>query len=215
MGDILITGNGFTVKAWRNGEIVPSEGFGGHEVTNRPKKIGITDWAGRPPFKVQLPIILSDRGASVLAARQTLEQAAIGANNRRPDAVQVHRDPGAGGGSGTLGDLPPGSGAEGWFIEDIDLSGRAKRRPDRTLVLKEIVLTLLEKQAGDTVREPTLSATVAGKAVATHYIVKKGDTLPSIAARELGDSTRWGDIAVLNGLRSSGQLKPGMTLKMP
>jgi hypothetical protein len=214
MGDILIIGKGFTVKAWRNGEIVPSEGFGGHEITQRPKKVSITDWAGRPPFKVQLPIVLSERGASVLAYRQALERAATGTDGHRPEPVQVVRDAAGG---GALGDFPPGSGKEGWFIEDLDLSGRAKRHHDRTLVLKEIVVTLLEKKQGDTVKEPT---PVAGHTVVQHYTVKKSDVppgpgLPGIAARELGSTARWTDIAVLNGLRSSGQLKVGMVLKLP
>lgn len=53
--------------------------------------------------------------------------------------------------------------------------------------------------------------------------VKRGDTLPKIAARELGDATRWESIALLNNLRypyfsesgEPGTLKPGETLWVP
>jgi nucleoid-associated protein YgaU len=206
VSDITITGTGFKVNAFRNGPLVPSDGYGGHQVTERPKKRGITDWVGRPPFKVTVPILLSHRGASVENDLRALEGAAIAGDNERPDPVEL---------TGVSLLLPPGSGREGWFIDDIDRSGREDRSSAKTLIRKELVLTLLEKVKGDTVKEPALTTKVAGKTVVTHYTVKHGDTLQSIAARQLGEASRWTDIAVLNGLRSNGQLKVGMVLKLP
>lgn len=47
------------------------------------------------------------------------------------------------------------------------------------------------------------------------YIVQKGDTLWSIAKRELGDGKRWQEIAKLNGVTDPGGLKVGQQLKLP
>lgn len=46
------------------------------------------------------------------------------------------------------------------------------------------------------------------------YIVKKGDTLTSIAGKMLGDSTRYGEIVKLNNL-ATDILKVGRELKLP
>ena len=46
------------------------------------------------------------------------------------------------------------------------------------------------------------------------YKVKSGDTLGSIAKRELGSTKRWTEIASLNNVQPE-RLKPGMTLKLP
>lgn len=45
------------------------------------------------------------------------------------------------------------------------------------------------------------------------YTVRKGDTLYSIAQRELGSKGRWQEIAALNG--GSDSLSPGTTIKLP
>ncbi len=46
------------------------------------------------------------------------------------------------------------------------------------------------------------------------YTVKNGDTLGSIAKRELGSTKRWQEIEALNGVKSE-RLSVGMTLKLP
>lgn len=48
----------------------------------------------------------------------------------------------------------------------------------------------------------------------THF-VQVGDSLDRIAARYYGDSTKWRDIAVLNGIADPLDLKPGRMLSIP
>lgn len=48
-----------------------------------------------------------------------------------------------------------------------------------------------------------------------HYVVKPGDALWKIAARELNDSGRWPEIAELNRLQSPYILHVGQSLRMP
>lgn len=50
--------------------------------------------------------------------------------------------------------------------------------------------------------------------VARRHVVVSGDTLQAIAARYLGDHTRWTEIAATNGL-SPGQPTPGVVLDIP
>jgi nucleoid-associated protein YgaU len=45
--------------------------------------------------------------------------------------------------------------------------------------------------------------------------VQVGDTLDRIAARYFGDSTKWRDIATLNGLADPLDLTPGRLLSIP
>lgn len=48
------------------------------------------------------------------------------------------------------------------------------------------------------------------------YIVKPGDTLSSIAARQLGTVALWTKIATLNGgIRDPRSITPGQLLKLP
>ncbi len=49
----------------------------------------------------------------------------------------------------------------------------------------------------------------------TAYRVEPGDTLYSIAARELGAGTRWTEIAQLNSLASNAGIRPGQILRLP
>lgn len=55
---------------------------------------------------------------------------------------------------------------------------------------------------------------VAGPAQKT-VTVRKGETLSSIAARELGKASRWTELASLNGVRDPRKLQIGQVLKLP
>ncbi len=50
---------------------------------------------------------------------------------------------------------------------------------------------------------------------AASYVVQEGDSLSRIAARQLGDSSRYLEIAKLNGLKDPDTLDVGTPLKMP
>jgi len=50
---------------------------------------------------------------------------------------------------------------------------------------------------------------------AATYTVRPGDSLWSIAARTLGDGSRYTELAALNGLRDPGRIVTGQVLKLP
>ncbi len=52
-------------------------------------------------------------------------------------------------------------------------------------------------------------------AVPQQYVVREGDCLWTIAARYLGDGSRYGEIAALNGIANPNLIVPGQTLRLP
>lgn len=62
-------------------------------------------------------------------------------------------------------------------------------------------------------KSATKAATSTDASKGGTYTVRKGDTLYSIAQRELGSKARWQEIAALNGGNDS--LTPGATIKLP
>ena len=59
---------------------------------------------------------------------------------------------------------------------------------------------------------PTPPAPLAAEGT---YVVQKGDTLWSIAKRQLGDGQRWKDIVAANRGLTAEKLKVGQTIKLP
>jgi nucleoid-associated protein YgaU len=47
------------------------------------------------------------------------------------------------------------------------------------------------------------------------HLVRRGDSLPSLAAAEYGDPARWRPIALANGLVNPRLLEPGTELVIP
>ena len=72
---------------------------------------------------------------------------------------------------------------------------------------------------GGTYAPPTPAGTVApapgAPAGSSVHLVKRGDTLWSIAQRYYGDGRRWGDIARANGLTNPKKLAVGQRLTLP
>jgi nucleoid-associated protein YgaU len=83
---------------------------------------------------------------------------------------------------------------------------------DGTPVRAEVALKLRNvlEQAAD--KDPVNSA---GGQSSRSYKVKQGDRLDGIAASELGDSSRWTEIAMENDIDDPTKLSVGQTLKIP
>lgn len=203
MSDVQITAGRLTVGLWRTDDpITPSDGYGGWEVIDRPNRAGLTDWKGRNPFSLTVPGLLYQGGDSVEPDRRALDQLATGSP---PEIVAI-----------TGRALPIPQVCTGrWVIEDVQWGEEVRRGTDGSLTRKHVTVVLREHVADTLLRKSTKSSRIGGHQVIRHYRVKEKDTLESIAARELGSATRWVDIAALNGLRSSGQLKPRMLLRLP
>lgn len=62
---------------------------------------------------------------------------------------------------------------------------------------------------------PAEAPAMAPAAAGGTYVVQKGDTLWSIAARHYGNGQKWRDIMSANGMTDPKQLKVGQTLALP
>lgn len=67
---------------------------------------------------------------------------------------------------------------------------------------------------GQVIKIPAAGTQTGQTATQRTYTVKSGDSLWAIAARELGNGQRYGEIKTLNGL-SSNTIQPGQVLKLP
>ena len=47
------------------------------------------------------------------------------------------------------------------------------------------------------------------------YTVKPGDSLSKIAGRQLGDSSRWRELAEINGIRNPAAIRVGQVIRIP
>ena len=85
---------------------------------------------------------------------------------------------------------------------------------DGTPVRAELQLTLqnvYDRDFDEDKNNPSSSGGGGGKS----YTVKDGDRLDSIAASQLGDASRWVEIAMLNGIDDPTTIKTGKTLTIP
>lgn len=111
-----------------------------------------------------------------------------------------------------------------WVITDIihrtsELDPSTKRR-----VQAAVDVDLLEWRPTDLALSPVESVEAAPEAPgrftrpdadARTYTVRAGDTLSSIAARELGRASRWPEIGALNGLANPDLIVVGQVLTLP
>jgi len=179
-----------------------SGGFGGWEVTGRPRAVAMTTWNGVDPFEFTLPILLDggpDR-ESIEPIIADIIDVARGTDRSPPGILRITGLPG----------LP----ANRWVITGISFDD-ARRRRNMHRWRQLMTLTLLEYSPPDydTIRKGALMKPRPKTVV---YKTKKGDT-PARIAR--GRRCSWTDIRDLNrkGLikRANQHLKPGMRLMVP
>lgn len=199
------------------------EGYAVWEDVDRPKDISLTDWRGYKPMALELPLLLDDyaNGRSVETAVDILE-ALAGRGKVRP-------------GHGRTGYLEPpkvvvdthnvmpydviAQPTMRWVITDLDWDeeqtitndhGNRVRAPV-TVSLKQHVDAQRLTNTGFATRKRLQ----AKKPSRRRYTTKTGDTLVSIARRQLGDPGRWLELAKLNHIRDPRAIRPGAVLRLP
>lgn len=189
-------------------------GYGGWDIVARPRRQSLTAWKGHEPYQMDLPILLDGfvTTSSVEARCTALERMA------RPPQVLDEPPLVRIAGSVPHSDLS-------WVVQRITW-GDVIRSEKGQRIRQFAVLSLLRYIADDRVQQGTAasrarqnSATAkTGKkssGISKPHTVKSGETLQSIAAKELGDNNRWREIATLNGIRDPKSIKVGQKLKMP
>lgn len=195
-------------------------GTGGWAFVSRPRRKGFTEWNGNDPYVLQIPVLLDG------FATDTSVEPSIEALRR------IMRNPVGGRGE------PPVVRVEGatiplpqlrWVLNEM-APGAVVRRADGARVRAFYTLTFLEYEAADILvaarptpataargrqGAPAASGTGRGTRTARTYTVRAGDTLGTIAARQLGDARRYREIATLNKIRDPNRIRVGQVLRLP
>jgi hypothetical protein len=211
-------------QAYLTGAPIVVAGYGGWSRVSRPRKKAITEWVGRDSVSIELPFLIDtledNQGIFTEDTIGYLEYlAAIGKNEPSPPLFQLKTKP------APL--MPHGFHRANWvkwFVEILSWERETiivnqagnRIRAGGTVTVTQFVqddkLAALSGAQKDKASNP-------GGGRRKTYIVKKGDTLHSIAARKdvYGDAKKWKKIADANGIRDSKGLKKliGKEIKIP
>lgn len=204
--------------------------YQGWTVTGIPKRMGLTEWAGRSPMQIPVDFII-DRleegdGVYVQDMRDTLDKIVATASRDDEPPVCIFES----------GGLMPHDYTHAqhvrWVVSDLSWDKDLTVNSARSLRPLRVggTMTLLQYNHDDNIdsyegpakknRNKNKSSKgkgkdTRGKSKRGVYEVKHGDSLTKIAAHELGDSKRWKEIADLNNIRNPRDIKQGQVLKMP
>jgi hypothetical protein len=219
---VLIYGDSGTVQAWQRDPFLPDgDSYAQWEETARWRRISRLEYAGMPAFTMSGSIFLDymragdGGGMECRTAITTLEQLAGSAlvNDAEPAPVRISAPGGA----------IPHQNAQ-WVITGLDFKRdtfvvNAHGNPVRvevgiTLKLYTRDEVLAERSAANR-RAAARGVSAADRSRRGSYTVRQGDTLMSIARKELGDGDRWKEIADLNDVNDPRKVKVGTRLRMP
>ena len=192
-------------------------GTGGWQIVDRPKRPAATQWYDRSPWELDMTLMIDSEtiyghaGQSIESECQIMET--------WMDAVP-----------GTL--LPPVLTISGpvpghqrqWCVYTLDFE-EALRNPTAgyryqqsiTIALYEYLPPTSGIASGASPAQAAQQALLAQSSSTSYvlYTVKAGDTLSSIAARQLNNYAAWTTIALLNNIRDPNSLVPGQIIKLP
>lgn len=193
---------------------VVTSGYGGWVEVARPRRKALLDWQGVSPLRLSFGMIFDAFDSAPDNVEQDcidLERMAMmGANNQRPPTIRI-----SDGGKMPHSDVT-------WVIDTLTWGDQIREREtgNRLRAVVSIVLVELVEDGIIGKLSPATSARNAssirgGNATPVRIVVKKGDTLTSLAAYYLGSADKWKQLATANGLRDSKGLVVGSQLRIP
>lgn len=200
------------VTALLRGPVAPPLARPKVEVVDRPGTVGLTQWRGRDPYEMTLPVWWD-----------AFPDGTVEADIRRLERLAL-RVPG--GGESPLvqvfGPVPPPTGVRNplWRISGLtEMSERTMFNAGGQRSRFAVDVVLIEHVADELLTE-TLEASRSGSGrgiTNRRTSVRAGETNLYAVARRVynGDGSRATDIARANSLRLSAYLKQGMTLRLP
>lgn len=214
--DELITFVGY----FGDGSPMITDGYGGWDVVQRPKEIGIVEWKGRNPMQIEIPFMIDhwmddpddDPGIQTETMVKKLEALCGVGGHDSPPVCKVN-------GNGVIPhDEDNAPGQHVWVVENVSWdramdfrSGTSGRRVrcGGTVTIRQYltavdILSRLSPNAR--ARKPRI------------YVVKRGDTLMRIASAMYGDPKKWKIIADANHIRddrNKAQFVAGRHLRIP
>lgn len=196
--------------------VVRRGGVGGWRIYDRPRRAAALEWGGQPVEEIAFTLTFDgwEQEVSVEAELELLE--AMG----RPVA------PGEPPPELRLAYGPIGTGDETWVLTELDY-GDELRNAALERIRADVGVTLVRyEKAGVTLRpvdrhkkrQRDRAEEVGGpvpQADRVVVVVSSDEDLARIAARELGDASRWPEIAELNDLRDPRWIQAGANLMLP
>lgn len=198
------------------------QGYGGWEEISRPKRTALTEWTGRSPYKLSLPILFDGwaGSSSVEPKIKILERMAIPPAKGKPPPVLRIKGPIP---HSDLAWVIATDGIE-WADDTIYLKSQRIRQGATITLLQYVADAIAQvksaasdaRAAGRPGGEGGIGNLTAKKTADNKvYPVKSGDSLVSIAARELGDGARWHEIGDLNEIRDPLAISEGLVIRLP
>jgi hypothetical protein len=210
------------------------DSYGGWSLVEVPKRMGLSEWTGRPPMGLQITFYidrlntpLDDEPGRELSRQFNALEVMAGVSHRDDEPPEVIFNSGG---------LCPHDYSQNpkwtWVIETLSwdaerIVNNAARRPiflAGTLTLRQFNADeLLDAYRGPAKKNRDKNKKKGGKggggksksSPPKTHTVKSGETLSRIAADLLGDAKRWREIADLNNIRNPRNLKVGAVLRIP
>lgn len=200
-----------------------SSGYGGWQAVQRPQRPALTSWQGFDAYGIEMDLVIDNLidGHSIEDVYDTLE-ALAGRGRKAPGGKPpILTVDSAGVMPHDQHSSPTGDPDTRWVIQTLEWSDADEdnaRNDAGNRVLAVATVTLWKHEDGgdslatqlDAVRK-TVKKTKTKKTVKAHT----GDTLVTIARRELGDGGRWPEIAKLNGIRDPSYVKTDQKIRIP
>jgi hypothetical protein len=218
------------------------QGYGGWEEVTRPRRSPLTTWRGAPALHLSLPLLLDGFASNTsvepqLGIVEKMGSAVLGSSGANADPPHVHLQ--ARGNHVPYQELTWVINDIQWGDAEMDSRGN-RTRQHFTLQLVQYVADVQVQDLSAANRRRAAAAAKTKKAGAsTKRVVAKhgkpstnpssrsatrsvasatvydGEDLVRIAARELGDASRWVEIAKLNGLRDPRAVTRGQVIRLP
>ena len=171
--------------------------------TARPLRKSMVEWTGKPLDRLTVPIVLDEwPDGGVQGEVDTL----VGWM-RRPGGAQTPPTVTCHGPR-----LPLDVTGRQWALEAVELGDDQLFREDGVLCRQDAVVTLLEQPDDD----PTVVKVKADRNPRDIILARRGDTIETVARRELGSAAKAAAIRRLNpGLKAGKPIPPGTVVVIP
>jgi hypothetical protein len=213
-------------------------GYGGWTPVTRPRRSPLTVWTAAPVLHMTLPLMLGSYAAGASVERQVgqLERMAFPtAADGTPPRLRIS----------TTGKAIPHQERTWvidtltWGDATMNKQGNRTQQQVTVALMEWIEDTQLAVQSAANQQRMKAAAAKTKQGAASKRVIAKhgthaqaagpatrtlaaapssfgqGEDLLTIAARELGDASRWPEIAQLNGLRDPRSISPGQIVRLP
>lgn len=186
-----------------------TDGRGGWEEKARPRRQAVVEWTGPAARKATVEILLDawQSGGSITSELAVVDALA-------PQAAAVEGPVLYVTGSPAIPSTVP------WVAQKVTFSDWIERG-DGVPTRVTVSFDLIEKRVADVVTRSSPAKRSTGRngtpsrGQPRKHTVRAGETLTSIAAKELGKASRWTEIAKLNGIRDAKRIRVGQVLTLP